>query len=71
MANANNSNNNFNALPENALLKLPQVLALYPVSKSSWYAGIKSGIYPRGKKIGVRSIAWKSSDVQALLDQAA
>ena len=71
MANANNSNKNFNVLPENALLKLPQVLALYPVSKSSWYAGIKSGIYPRGKKIGARSIAWKASDVQALLDNAA
>ena len=71
MSNSQNINTNFQSLPENALLKLPQVLSLYPVSKSSWYAGIKIGIYPQGVKLGARSIAWKASDVQALLDNAA
>lgn len=71
MANANKSNTNFNALPENALIKLPQVLALYPVSKSSWYAGIKSGLYPHGVKLSTRSIAWKAEDIRNLLNSVA
>lgn len=50
------------------LLRLPQVLQLFPVSKSSWYQGIAEGRYPKPIKLGVRSSAWKASEIQTLID---
>lgn len=52
------------------LLRLTDVLALYPVSKSAWYRGMALGIYPRPVKIGQRAVAWKKSSVQAVVDAA-
>lgn len=35
-----------------AFLRLPQVLAIVPVSKSSWWKGCKTGRYPKPVKLG-------------------
>jgi prophage regulatory protein len=51
-----------------ALIKLPDVLLLYPVSRSSWYQGIKAGKYPPPVKIGPRSSAWRLSDINKLIE---
>ena len=56
----------YNEQPQ--LLRLDQVLALYPVSRSTWFKGIKSGIYPKGVKVGKRITMWRKSDIQALID---
>lgn len=53
------------------LLRLPDVLALYPVSRSSWWAGVKEGRYPAGIKLGPRTTAWRLSDIQALINTCA
>jgi predicted DNA-binding transcriptional regulator AlpA len=53
---------------ENALLRLTQVLELIPVSKSSWWAGVKSGRFPQPVKLGPRTTAWKASDIAALVE---
>ena len=47
-------------IPNNALLRLPQVLALIPVSRSAWWAGCKSGRYPKPIKLGPRTTAWRA-----------
>ncbi len=52
-------------------LRLPQVLALIPVSRSGWWAGIRSGRYPRGVKLGPRTTAWRASDIRALAERLA
>jgi len=57
------------------LLKLYQVIGdpekgiapLIPVSKSSWYAGIAAGRFPQPVKLGKRAVAWRATDIQALL----
>ena len=56
-------------LAEDALLRLPEVLALIPVSKSTWWAGCKSGRFPRPVKIGSRTTAWRGSDITALREK--
>lgn len=48
--------------------KLCQVLQIFPVSKSTWYRGIKTGLYPQPVKLNVRSVAWKASEIFALAD---
>jgi prophage regulatory protein len=60
---------------ELTLLRLKQIIGskkegiepIFPVSKASWYAGIAEGKYPKSVKIGARSVAWKSSEIQALI----
>lgn len=49
------------------LLRLPQVLARFPVSRSSWYKGIKEGRYPRQVKLGERMSGWRKSDIDRLV----
>ena len=56
-------------ISSNALLRLPQVLALIPVSRSAWWAGSKSGRYPKPVKLGPRTTAWRASDIAALLEK--
>ena len=56
-------------ISSNALLRLPQVLALIPVSHSAWWAGCKSGRYPKPVKLGPRTTAWRASDIAALLEK--
>lgn len=47
-------------------LRLPQVLAIIPVSRATWYAGVKSGRYPAPVKIGLRAAAWRLSEINML-----
>ena len=56
-------------ITEARFLRLPQVLELIPVSRSTWWAGCKSGRYPKPVKLGPRTSAWRVADIQALLEQ--
>ena len=47
------------ALPATGFLRLPQVLAIYPVGKTTWYEGVKSGRYPPSVAIGKRAKGWR------------
>ena len=60
-----------NGLPSDGYVRLPQVLAVFPVSKSSWWAGCKSGRYPIPVKLGPRTTAWRVSDIRALIERPA
>ncbi len=47
-------------------LRLPDVLRIIPVSKSTWWAGIRRGEYPAPVKLSARTSAWRLSDIDAL-----
>jgi len=57
------------------LLKLRQILGdpekgiapLIPISRSAWYLGIAEGRFPQPVKLGKRAVAWRATDIQALL----
>ena len=51
---------------QSGFYRLPTVLSKIPVCRSAWWAGIKSGIYPPGIKIGPRTTAWLQSDIEKL-----
>jgi prophage regulatory protein len=54
-------------------LRLASILAPrgpIPVSKSTWWAGVKSGRFPRPVKLGPRITAWRVEEIRALIDQA-
>lgn len=50
-----------------ALYRLPQVLARIPVSRSAWFAGIRSGRYPHGYSLGPRTTVWRSDDIDSII----
>ncbi len=62
-------------LPQYGLLRLWQILGdkrrgvppIIPVSKSSWWAGVKSGKYPKPVKLSPRCTCWRVKDILALL----
>lgn len=56
------------SLPETGFVRLPDVLKVYPVSKSTWWAGVKEGRYPKPVKLGPKITAWRAEDIRTLID---
>jgi|UniRef100_UPI0040555C95 prophage regulatory protein len=64
-------------LPETGFLRLKQIVgdpkagipAIIPVKKSTWWAGVKSGIYPQPVKLSARTTAWRVSDILELVER--
>jgi prophage regulatory protein len=40
-----------------------------PISKSTWWAGVKVGRYPAAVKLGPRITAWRIEDILALMER--
>ncbi len=56
-------------LPRTGFVRLPQVLAPLgpiPVSKSTWWEGVRTGRFPAPVKIGGVT-AWRVEDIHALI----
>jgi hypothetical protein len=68
-------------LPETGFLRLPQIVGnptadppippLIPVSKSTWWAGVRAGRYPRPIKVSPRCTVWRVEDVRELIVKVA
>ncbi|MCG9032373.1 helix-turn-helix transcriptional regulator [Laribacter hongkongensis] len=48
-------------------MRLPEVLAIIPVSRATWYEGIKKGRFPAPVKLGSRVSLWRHSDIERLV----
>lgn len=57
------------ALSETGFLRLNQVLEVIPVSRSTWWAGVKDGRFPKPVKLSPRCTAWRAKDVLALAEK--
>jgi prophage regulatory protein len=61
-------------LPQTGFVRLTSVIAPLgpiPVSRSTWWAGIKDGRYPKPVKLGPRITAWRVEDIRALIREGA
>lgn len=59
-------------LPQVGYIRLKEVLAIIPVSRSTWYKGIAEGRYPKPtKRFGPRIVAWDIRDIEPLLTRNA
>lgn len=64
-------------LPETGYLRLRQIIGdpksdppvppIVPVSKSTWWDGVKRGRFPAPIKLGPRITAWRVEDIRDLL----
>jgi prophage regulatory protein len=66
-------------LPETRYLRLTQIIGnpkadppippIIPVSKSTWWAGVKSGRFPKPvRTLGPRIAAWRVEDIRRLVE---
>lgn len=64
-------------LNNDGLLRLEQIIGnpkkgippILPVSKTSFYRGIREGVYPAPVKITARTAVWRVADIKALLSK--
>ena len=57
-------------LPSEGCVRLSQILAPrgpVPVSKSTWWDGVRKGRFPQPIKLGPRSTAWRVEDIRELV----
>jgi prophage regulatory protein len=45
------------------------IQGIIPMSRTAWYAGIKDGRYPAPIKLSERSSAWRSTDIDELVER--
>ncbi len=60
---------NIPILPETGYVRLPAVRRVFPVSKSTWWEGVKTGRFPKPVKLGPRMTAWRVEDIRDLIDR--
>jgi prophage regulatory protein len=57
--------------PLTGFVRLSSILAPHgpiPVSKSTWWQGVKDGRFPKSQKLGPRTTVWKVEDIRALFE---
>jgi predicted DNA-binding transcriptional regulator AlpA len=57
-------------LPISGFLRLHSIIKPYgpiPVGKSTWWAGVKDGRFPKPVKLGERITVWRVEDIRALV----
>ena len=50
----------------NRLLRVKEVLQIIPISRASWWRGVRDGRYPKPFKLSPRVTVWKLSDIEAI-----
>ena len=55
-------------LPQVGLVRIKTILKCVEVSRSNWWAGVKSGRYPQPFKLSERVTVWKATDIRALVE---
>lgn len=57
--------------PRTGLVRLRSILAPegpIPVSKSTWWQGVKDGRFPKPRKLGKGTTVWRAEDIRALYE---
>ena len=60
------------AFPTSGLGRIVDILkprGPIPVSRSTWWQGVKDGRFPRPVKLGPKTTAWRWTDIRALAER--
>ena len=63
------------SIPETGFLRVSQIIGdsrrnispIIPVSKSTWWAGVASGRFPKPVKLSPGITVWRAEDIRALV----
>jgi prophage regulatory protein len=56
-------------MEESRLLRLPAVLTLTGLKKSSIYEKSKNGTFPKPVRLGARAVAWRADELSQWIDE--
>lgn len=60
------------AFPETGFVRIWQIIkpdGPIPVSRSTWWAGIKDGRFPKPTKLGPGVTVWRAEDIRAMYEK--
>lgn len=66
----NHAGRTFAELPSTGFLRLPDIIKPHgpiPVSKSTWWAGVKDGRFPKPMKLGPKLTVWPVEAIRRLI----
>ena len=55
-------------IPGRLLREKQFVGSILPISRASWWAGVKSGRFPQAIRLGSRTTCWRSEDIIKLIE---
>ena len=58
-------------MPQEGFVRLPQVLHVLGIGKTTFWEGIKTGRFPAPVKLGPRTSVWKVEDIRNLISRIA
>jgi prophage regulatory protein len=64
--------NTIDNLPSTGFVRLSQILGPkgpLPISRSTWYAGQKTGRFPKPVKLGPRAVGYRVEEIRQLLSK--
>ena len=66
-------------LPETGYLRLPQIIgdkksdppipAIIPIARSTFWQGVKTGLYPKPIKLSPRVTVWRVEDIREFIER--
>ncbi|MCP3930234.1 MAG: AlpA family phage regulatory protein [Bacteroidetes bacterium] len=56
-------------MEESRLLRLPAVLKITGLKKSTVYANAKAGTFPKPVRLGSRAVAWRADELKRWIDE--
>jgi len=56
-------------LPAEGFVRLPLILEVFPVSRTTWWNGVASGRFPKPVKLGPRITAWRVEEIRTLIER--
>jgi predicted DNA-binding transcriptional regulator AlpA len=54
-------------LPPEGFVRIPVVIAVLGIGKTSFLSGVRKGKYPKPVKLGPRISAWRVEDIRAII----
>lgn len=54
-------------MPSEGFVRLPIILYVLGIGKTTWWRGVKSGRFPKPVKLGIRTSAWRVEHIRALI----
>ena len=59
------------SFPKEGLVRVNQIVRFLPISKCTWWNGVREGRFPKPIKLGPNTTAWRAEDVRALAEPQA
>ena len=54
-------------LPQEGFVRLPVILKVLSIGKTTWWCGVRDGTFPKPIKMGKRTARWNVKDIRALI----